>query len=83
MLTPYDELLCHQIPEPFDYVGDASLNFYERIHFPVMETSGKFIIDCGFGKYSNRNVIEGFAGVSMGDKNVRFVRASRELRPKH
>lgn len=83
MLTKHDELLCHQIAEPFDYVGDASLNFYERIHFPVMDTSGNFIIDVGFGKYANRNVIEGFAGVSVGDKTVYYVRASRELRPNH
>lgn len=81
MLTKYDEFLCHQIGETFDTVGESSLNFAERIHFPDFEISGKFMIDCGFGVYPNRNVMEGFTCVSIGDQELRYVRASRELRP--
>jgi hypothetical protein len=73
-------MLCHQLARPFESVEQSDPNWTERIHFPVVSTDGRIIIDVGFGRYANRDVIDGFGGVAMGSK-VFYVRGSRQLRP--
>jgi len=42
--------------------------------------SGEVIFDLGLGYHANRNVMDTFAGVTVGSKQYNF-RASRHLRP--
>jgi len=80
MLTKLDELMCHQTVAAFDCVVDSSRNWTEKIYFSAFDTSGKIAMNAGFGKYPNRNVMDGYGGVALMDRQY-TVRASRELQP--
>ena len=81
MLTRHDDLLCHQLPRPFENVSQSDPNWVERIHFPLVSADAQTIIDVGFGYYPNRDVMDGFGGVARGT-DVRYLRGSRQLRPR-
>jgi hypothetical protein len=78
IITPADELLCHQTPETFATIGDSDVAWTEKIWASLFAKDGSLQIDCGLGKYHNRNVIDMFAGISRG-KEQWTVRASRQL----
>lgn len=77
-LTKADELLLHQIPSTFDTIAQSDRSWTEKIWCTLHDNSGAIELDMGFGRYHNRNVFDGFGGVSIGDTQWN-VRASREL----
>lgn len=81
MLTKYDELLCHQTVSTFDHPGESDRNWTERLWCNIHDTSGKLEVDTGFGYHPNRNVIDGFGGVTVDGKTQYYTMFSRELRP--
>lgn len=81
MLTPQDDLIGHQTPTTFDHVSSSDPAWMERIWYtghPV--PAGDMIFDIGLGYHPNRNVMDGFAGITIGDKQHNF-RVSRRARP--
>ena len=79
-LTGADEFFNHQIVNTHAAVGTAELSWTEKVWFTVMRKDGTLQADFGLGKYANRNIMDGFAGVQIGTTQ-RTVRASRVLRP--
>ncbi len=77
-LLPQDELLCHQLPQTFATVSESDLSWTEKIWGSLFARDGSMQIDCGLGKYHNRNVMDSFAGVSRQKEQI-TVRSSRKL----
>lgn len=78
LVTPADEYLIHQTPDTFSIVSDSDVSWTERVWCSLFARDGSLQIDFGLGKYHNRNVIEGFGGISRGIEQI-TVRASTEL----
>ena len=81
MLTPQDDLIGHQTPTTFDHVDSSDPAWMERLWYtghPAPE--GDVIFDLGIGYHPNRNVMDGFAGVTIGTTQYN-LRLSRRLRP--
>lgn len=81
MIIKHDECLCHQIVSTFDHVETSDRQWYERTWLVAHDNSGEIMVDTGFGKYTNRNVMDAFGGVALRGTSQYTVRASRELRP--
>jgi hypothetical protein len=79
-LTDADELLNHQIVNTHATVGSADRAWTEKVWFALARKDGALQASFGLGKYTNRNVLDGFGGVQQGTQQ-RTVRASRVLRP--
>jgi hypothetical protein len=77
-IFPADELLCHQTVETFATISESDLSWTEKIWASIFKKDGTLQIDCGLGKYQNRNIMDMFAGVSRGKEQL-TVRASRVL----
>jgi hypothetical protein len=77
-LLAIDEGLNHQIVDTFATVVESDLSWTEKIWLSIPRKDGALQIDFGLGRYQNRNVIDGFAGISRGNEQW-TVRASREL----
>lgn len=73
-----DEGFVHQIVETLSTVSESDISWTEKVWASVFAPDGALQIDVGLGKYPNRNVFDGFAGVSRGVEQW-TVRASREL----
>jgi hypothetical protein len=80
-LTAADEFLNHQIVNTHSAVSTPDRSWAEKIWFTLMRKDGQLQASFGLGKYPNRNVIDGFAGVQRGTQQ-RTIRASRVLRPR-
>ena len=79
-LTGADENLNHQIVNTHSAVVTADRSWAEKIWFTLMRKDAQLQANFGIGKYPNRNVLDGFAGIQSGLQQ-RTVRASRVLRP--
>lgn len=79
-LLAADEMLSHQIVDTFARVGESDRSWTEKIWAMAAARDGSLSIAFGLGKYVNRNVMDGFAGVSRGSEQW-TVRASRRLAP--
>lgn len=79
MLTALDEQLNHQIADTFSTVGTSEHSWTEKIWSAIVRKDGALGIDFGLGRYHNRGVMDGWAGVSRGSEQW-TVRANRELR---
>ena len=79
-LIEADEYLNHQTVNTFDTVVTSDLSWTEKVWFMLARKDGKLQASFGLGKYTNRNLIDGFAGVQIGTQQ-RTIRASRVLRP--
>jgi hypothetical protein len=77
-LTAADEWFNHQIVNTHAAVGTADRAWTEKAWFALMRKDGAMQASFGIGKYSNRNVIDAFAGVQVGTQQ-RTVRSSRVL----
>ena len=77
-LLAADEGLCHQISDTFAVVGTSDLSWTEKICAMAAAKDGSLQLGFGLGKYPNRNVMDGYAGISRGVEQ-RTVRASRRL----
>jgi hypothetical protein len=79
-LLAADELLSHQIVDTFARVGQSDRSWTEKIWAMAAARDGSLSVAFGLGKYINRDVLDGFAGVSRGTEQW-TVRASRRLAP--
>ena len=73
-----DEMLNHQRADLFSRVGESDLGWTEKIWFSIPKKDGSLQIDFGLGKYQNRNIFDGFGGVSRAHEQW-TVRGSRVL----
>jgi hypothetical protein len=74
-----DEGLNHQIVDTFATVAESDYSWTEKLWVSIARTDGSVQLDLGLGKYHNRGIIDGFAGVSRAREQW-TVRGSRELR---
>jgi hypothetical protein len=81
-LGPADESFHHQITDTFAVVGQSDPSWTEKVCAMAARRDGTLQLGFGLGKYVNRNVLDGYAGVSRGVEQV-TVRASRRLVPEH
>ena len=79
-ILPEDEGFTHQIAETFANVGSSDPSWTEKICAMAMARDGGIQIGFGLGKYTNRNVMDGYAAVGRGVEQI-TVRASRRLSP--
>ena len=77
-LTGADENFNHQIVNTFAAVASPERAWTEKAWFTLMRKDGSLQASFGLGKYANRNVVDGFAGVQIGTRQI-TVRASRLL----
>lgn len=80
-LTAADEWFNHQIVNTHAAVGTPDRAWTEKAWFMLARKDGAMAASFGLGKYANRNVLDGFAGVQHGTQQ-RTVRASRVLAPR-
>ena len=79
-LTAADEALCHQIVDTFAVVSQSDQSWTEKVCASAYARDGSIQLGFGLGKYTNRNVIDAYAGTSRGVEQT-TVRASRRLAP--
>ncbi len=77
-LVGADETLLHQAVDTFASVGSPDLNWTEKLWLQACALDGSLQVCFGLGKYTNRNVMDAFGGVSRGTEQW-TVRASRAL----
>ncbi|MEP5569515.1 MAG: hypothetical protein ABJN62_16860 [Halioglobus sp.] len=77
-LLASDEQFNHQVVETFATVGQSDPAWTEKVCGMAAAIDGSLQIAFGFGKYTNRNVVDAYAGVSRGAEQW-VVRASRSL----
>lgn len=78
MISPLDDYLVHQIPEPVAHVGTSDRNFFDRYYFNCHTLDGEVFLVFGMGLYPNLDVIDAFVSiVYQGKQHV--IRASRRL----
>jgi hypothetical protein len=79
-LVPADETFNHQITDTFARVGQTDRSWTEKVCAMACARDGSVQLAFGLGKYTNRGVMDGYAGVSRGVEQW-VVRASRKLAP--
>ncbi len=79
-LLPADESLTHQIAATFARVSQSDRAWTEKVWGMAAAADGSLSVAFGLGKYTNRNVMDAFAGVSRGTEQW-TARASRRLAP--
>lgn len=77
-LLASDEAFNHQVVETFSSVGQSDPAWAEKVCGMAAATDGSVQIAFGIGKYTNRNVVDAYAGISRGAEQW-VVRASRSL----
>lgn len=77
-LLAADESLAHQIVETHAHVAQADPSWTEKVCAMAAATDGSLQLGFGIGRYPNRNVFDGYGGVSRGREQW-TVRASRRL----
>ena len=77
-LLAADESFTHQIADTFARVGQTDRAWTEKLWALAAPGDGSVSVAFGLGKYKNRNVLDGFAGVSRGTEQW-TVRGSRRL----
>ena len=79
-LLAADEQLTHQIVDTFARVGERDRSWTEKVCAMAAAKDGSLQLSLGLGKYTNRGVMDAYAGISRGVEQW-TVRASRELSP--
>lgn len=81
MMTPQDDLIGHQTSTSFAHVANSDPKWMERLWYTAHPVpGGDIILDIGLGFHPNRNVMDGFAGITVGTMQYNF-RASRHAWP--
>jgi hypothetical protein len=81
MLSAQDDFIGHQLPTTFDHVMNSDPGWMERYWYTGHpKPDGDLIFDIGLGWHPNRNVMDGFAGVTLNGRQHNF-RVSRRMRP--
>ena len=65
-LVATDESFSHQIVETHARVAQADRSWTEKVCAMAAARDGSLQVAFGVGKYTNRNVFDGYAGVSRG-----------------
>ncbi|MGH3369786.1 MAG: hypothetical protein ACRDPR_07275, partial [Nocardioidaceae bacterium] len=78
MAVPLDEYPVHQVPLSMRYVATSDRNAYDRCIFQGHDRTGEVLLITGLGVYPNLGVIDAYACVRRGDRQV-VVRASDAL----
>lgn len=79
-LVPADETFNHQITDTFATVAQSDRSWTEKVCAMGALRDGSIQVAFGMGKYTNRGVLDAYAGVSRGVEQW-TVRASRKLLP--
>jgi hypothetical protein len=79
-LVPADETFHHQITDTFGTVAQADRSWTEKVCAMAALKDGSIGLGFGMGKYTNRGVLDAYAGVSRGTEQW-TVRSSRRLAP--
>jgi hypothetical protein len=79
-LLPADEGFTHQIADTFAAVSSSDHSWTEKVCAMAAAKDGSLQLGFGLGKYTNRNVMDGYAGISRGVEQI-TVRSSRRLAP--
>jgi hypothetical protein len=79
-LGPADERFDHQIADTFATVAASDPSWTEKVCAMAARRDGGLQLGFGMGKYPNRNVLDGYAGLSRGPEQI-TVRGSRRLFP--
>ena len=69
-LIPADERLCHQITDTFAVVASTDFAWTEKVCAMAAARDGSLQLAFGLGKYTNRNVMDAYAGVSRGVEQI-------------
>lgn len=77
-LVAADETLHHQITDTFATVAQSDRSWTEKVCAMAAAADGSVQLAFGLGRYPNRGVLDGYAGVSRGTEQW-TVRASRRL----
>lgn len=77
-LVPEDEFLTHQIVDTFSTVSQSDPSWTEKIWTTAHAKDNSLQLVLGVGKYTNRGVFDGAAGVCRGTEQW-TVRAGRRL----
>jgi hypothetical protein len=77
-LLPADEGFHHQIVDTFASVSQSDRSWTEKVCAMACARDGSLQLGFGIGKYTNRNVMDAYAGLSRGVEQW-TVRASRAL----
>jgi hypothetical protein len=75
---PLDEYPIHQVPLSLEYPATSDRNFYDRCYFNAHDRTGDIFLVTGLGVYPNLGVIDAYATVRRGDRQL-TVRASDAL----
>lgn len=79
-LVAADETFHHQITDTFATVAQSDRSWTEKVCAMAACKDGSIQAAFGMGKYTNRGVLDAYAGISCG-KQQWTVRASRQLAP--
>ena len=75
---PLDEYPLHQAPLSLRYPATSDRNFYDRCYFNAHDRTGEVFLVTGLGVYPNLGVIDAYATVRVGGRQV-AVRMSDAL----
>jgi hypothetical protein len=75
-----DEYFVHQTVDTFARVAQTDRAWTEKVCAMAAARDGSLQLSLGIGKYTNRNVMDAYAGISRGVEQW-TVRASRQLAP--
>jgi len=75
-----DERFDHQIADTFAVVSQSDPSWTEKVCAMAVAMDGSLQLGFGLGKYPNRNVMDGYGGISRGTEQI-TVRGSRRLSP--
>lgn len=78
MPIPLDEFPIHQSPHSARFPATGDRNFYDRCYFNGHDRTGDIFLVTGLGVYPNLGVIDAYATVGRGPRQV-TVRASDAL----
>src|SRR4051812_15538095 len=67
---PLDEYPIHQVPLSMRHVATSDRNAYDRCIFQAHDRTGDVLLITGLGVYPNLGVIDAFATVRRGDRQV-------------
>jgi hypothetical protein len=70
MPVPLDEYPVHQVPLSMQHVGTSDRNAYDRCYFNAHDRTGRTFLVTGLGVYPNLGVIDAYAVVRQGDRQV-------------
>ncbi len=79
-LLPADEHFTHQVVDTFSRVGQSDRAWTEKVCAMAAAKDGSVQLVLGLGKYTNRGVMDAYAGISRGTEQW-TVRSSRRLGP--